>query len=418
MIAPSFSITATERVLPAMALNFTTAVLDSRVTFTRTGNTATVTNSSGYVVPINADLPRFDFNPTTLTCKGLLIEESRVNLLLRSEDFSTTWYNTDSSEQLNAIVSPGNTLTADKLVEGTLNVFHAIQQDIASVSLSSYTFSVFAKYGQRNIQLWFGFANVAGNPVANFDLQNGVLGTTSGSITSTIENYGNGWYKCSATVTSAVTVAFSCFIGLTTSPSAGRAQSYTGDGTSGAYIWGAQLEQGSFGTSYIPTVASQVTRTADTATMTGINFSSWYNASEGAVCCEFQLSNIAANNRIAFDLNDNGTNNRFAYRSITASGFDQLVVRSGGVTYATITSATSASASITKISSCYKINNFGLSKNAADALLDTAGDVPVGNSQIIIGSGFGGAEFLNGYLRKLNYYKQRLINAELAAFSK
>jgi hypothetical protein len=71
VITPSFGITATERVLPKLALDFTTASLDPRVTFTRTGNTATVTNSSGNVVGINADLPRFDYNPVTLACKGL-----------------------------------------------------------------------------------------------------------------------------------------------------------------------------------------------------------------------------------------------------------------------------------------------------------------------------------------------------------
>jgi hypothetical protein len=60
MITPSFALTATERVLPRLALDFTTASLDSRVTFTRAGDTATVTNSSGYVTAINANLPRFD----------------------------------------------------------------------------------------------------------------------------------------------------------------------------------------------------------------------------------------------------------------------------------------------------------------------------------------------------------------------
>jgi len=84
MISPSFSLTATERVLPRMALDFTTALLDPRITFTRTGNTATVVNSSGVIAAINADLPRFDFDPTTLVCKGLLIEETRTNLLLNS----------------------------------------------------------------------------------------------------------------------------------------------------------------------------------------------------------------------------------------------------------------------------------------------------------------------------------------------
>lgn len=84
MISPSYSLTATERVLPKLALDFTTAALDPRVTFTRSGNTATVTNSSGVIVSVNADIPRFDYNPTTLLCNGLLIEESRTNVLLNS----------------------------------------------------------------------------------------------------------------------------------------------------------------------------------------------------------------------------------------------------------------------------------------------------------------------------------------------
>ncbi len=90
MITPAFGLTATERVLPRLALDFTTASLDSRVTFTRTGNTATVINSSGYVTGINADLPRFDFNPVTLACRGLLIEEARTNSLKESNTFATS----------------------------------------------------------------------------------------------------------------------------------------------------------------------------------------------------------------------------------------------------------------------------------------------------------------------------------------
>ena len=67
-----------------MALDFTTASLDSRVAVARTGNTATCVNSSGNIALVNANLPRFDFNPTTLACNGLLIEEARTNLLLNS----------------------------------------------------------------------------------------------------------------------------------------------------------------------------------------------------------------------------------------------------------------------------------------------------------------------------------------------
>ena len=75
MITPSFALTATERVLPRLALDFTTASLDPRVTFTRALNTATRINSSGLVETVNADTPRFDYtlNPGG-ACKGLLIE--------------------------------------------------------------------------------------------------------------------------------------------------------------------------------------------------------------------------------------------------------------------------------------------------------------------------------------------------------
>lgn len=84
MITPAYAPTAVERVLPRLALDFTTGVLDARVTITRALNTATRINASGNIEAVNANLPRFDFEPSTLVCKGLLVEESRTNLLLNS----------------------------------------------------------------------------------------------------------------------------------------------------------------------------------------------------------------------------------------------------------------------------------------------------------------------------------------------
>ena len=92
MITPAYSPTATERVLPRLALDFTTASLDPRVTVTRALNTATRVNSSGDVEVVSANLPRFDFDPTTLVCKGLLIEETRTNLLRYSEAFDNVYW--------------------------------------------------------------------------------------------------------------------------------------------------------------------------------------------------------------------------------------------------------------------------------------------------------------------------------------
>lgn len=92
MITPSYALTATERVLPKLALDFTTASLDPRITFTRaTGasNPATFINSSGVITTATNNQPRFDYDPVTLVCKGLLIEESRTNVLLNSDTLST-----------------------------------------------------------------------------------------------------------------------------------------------------------------------------------------------------------------------------------------------------------------------------------------------------------------------------------------
>lgn len=83
---------------PKFSLDFTTASLDSSVAFSRAGNTATVVNSSGYVVGINANLPRFDYSPVTKVCNGLLIEEARTNAYLQSADFSQAiWVKTNGT---------------------------------------------------------------------------------------------------------------------------------------------------------------------------------------------------------------------------------------------------------------------------------------------------------------------------------
>jgi hypothetical protein len=84
---------------------------------------------------------------------------------------------------------------------------------------------------------------------------------------------------------------------MITSATAARNETYAGTNRQ-IYAWGAQVEAGAFATSYIPTVASQVTRSADSAVMTGTNFSSWYNASEGTFYCEAATVDIVSNKGI------------------------------------------------------------------------------------------------------------------------
>ena len=153
MITPSFSLTATERVLPKLALDFTTASLDSRVTFTRTTDAthpATYIGSDGLVASAANNQPRFDYDPVTLACKGLLIEESRANLLLQSNTFDTSWTATRASAVSQTVTAPDGSSSAFKLTEdSTASNTHFIQQNVTG-TLAAYTWSVYAKAGERN----------------------------------------------------------------------------------------------------------------------------------------------------------------------------------------------------------------------------------------------------------------------------
>jgi hypothetical protein len=406
MITPSFGLTATERVLPRLALDFTTASLDPRVTFTRTGNTATVTNSSGYIEPINANLPRFDFNPITLVCRGLLIEEARTNICLQSADFAITWTLLSATVSTNQINSPSNTLTADKIiVDNGAAMGSGITQTITTAA-ATYTFSAFAKIGEFNRVglLVRDNASAGNNASVIFSLVDGSITTaaatagtfTGASATSTL--VANGFYRVTLTFTSTGASA------LRTRVTVYDSVATTGDGTKGIFAWGAQLEAGAFATSYIPTEASAVTRNNDVATMTGTNFSSWYNASQGAITVWFDTN--ATGQGGVFSINNGSSAQRIDYRSGAASGYvfinGGLAMFLGSPTKGILRKA------------CVAIKNADFAGQVTGGTFRTATDaIPTGLSTLNIGSLDGPTHFVNGHIAKILYYPQRLINAEV-----
>lgn len=283
MITPSYAVTASERVLPRLALDFTTASLDNRVTVTRALNTATRVNSSGYIEGVNADLPRFDFEPTgTGVCKGLLIEESRANLLPYSEAFGdASWATFDASISGTPVSAPNNTLTAYALVENSTSSNHGVFKQFGTYGAGTYTFSVFVKANGRT---QFRLAQtVTATYSVDFDLSAVTATTSDGGATGTIQAFRDGYYRCTMTFTTVTSINMAFVIYLM---SAG-ATSYQGNGTSGIIPWGGQVEAGAFATSYIPTTTTSLTRNADVVSMTGTNFSSWFNASQGAFVAWF-----------------------------------------------------------------------------------------------------------------------------------
>jgi hypothetical protein len=227
-----------------------------------------------------------------------------------------------------------------------------------------------------------------------------ISGTFSGA--ASISFVGNGWYRCTVvyTTNTTTTTRVNYFASNTTSSTT------TGDGFSGIYIWGAQLEAAAFATSYIPTVASQVTRSADAASMTGTNFSSWYNAGEGTMYANFNT--VASTNfPQVFNLSDGGSSNSIV---IDAQSGVRAVVVVGGSIAALFTSSKTGSGDVVSLG--YKVNDFAASFNGAASVIDTIGTLPALTTATIGRSGSLN-NFLNGTIKKLAYYPIRCTNAQL-----
>jgi hypothetical protein len=353
--------------------------------------------------------PRFDYNPVTLAPRGLLIEEQRVNLLLYSEQFDNAgWTKTNSTITANATTAPDGTVTGDKhipnlaAVLGTSPAQTRVQQSPSATSGTSYTFSIYAKAGEFD-RIEFA---LLGTPTVSaiFSL---TLGTVISGTGASITPAGNGWYRCVLTITAGATGALSL---------RWTAQSSTvlvGDGTSGIFVWGAQLEAGSFATSYIPTVASTVTRAADVATITGTNFSSWYNASEGTVVVSADSSRGGTAGSARNFQFDDGT----SANNIRAAGASVLQVVDATVVQASLgpTPLIPFDGTAYKFASAYKLNDFASVTTGAVAT-DTSGTVPTAINQLALGSG-SGTNYLNGHIRTFTFYPSRLTNAQLQALT-
>lgn len=382
-------------ITPSLSINFTTASLNSRITFTRTtgaSNPATYVNSSGYITAATNNEPRFDYDPVMLACKGLLIEESRVNLLLQSNTFNTSWAATRASAVSQSVTAPDGSSSAFKLTEdSTASNTHFIQQNVTG-TLAAYTWSVYAKAGERN---WLCLnANDATNRFTYFDLANGTIGTNAAGNTASIQALENGWYRCVVSRTAANT-AISMRLFLATGD---NVNTYSGDGTSGLYIYGAQLEAGAFATSYIPTTTTTLTRNADVATMTGTNFSDWWQASKGGTVVQAVPSAVSGI-RPLVQYDDGTADNIIALRGNTTN--PELYVVNGGTPQAQLDAGIIAANTAYSLTGWWATNDCKARKDSGAVVTDDTATIPT-VTQARLGSD--GANYLNGHLESISYY--------------
>jgi hypothetical protein len=231
--------------------------------------------------------PRFDHDPTTGESLGLLIEESRTNSYKFSNDFTQSNYGSIVGNIPSpAYPGPGGATSATLIIPSGGNSAYNFGRSDAGTGPVIQTASIYAKAAGYTA---LGFNTITGgyvNDLTIFNLSTGtVFSAQPNSAGAYMEPVGDGWYRC--VIPSSV--AYSGAAGtqiiswyVIDQPSTGFG-SYTPNGTDGIYVYGAQLEQGSFPTSYIPTTGTALTRSADVAEITGANFSSWYNQSEGTI---------------------------------------------------------------------------------------------------------------------------------------
>jgi hypothetical protein len=390
---------------PSLDLNFAAnkSLVDNisgnnLITFSR-ASTGTFIGSNGLLQTAASGVPRFDHNPVTGESLGLLVEEARTNLLRQSSDLTTaSWTLTSVTRTANSTTAPDGTNTAVKIASTTGTFLSALEQSSVSVTAVPTTFSCYAKAAEAS---WFCLVGIqAGEAIAYFNLATGALGTRSAGTAHSITPVGNGWYRCSVTCASASSTRWGFFPGsadntLTPAPIG-----------NGVHVWAPQLEAGAFPTSYIPTVASTVTRAADVASITGANFSSWYNGSNVfSTYCEY----ISVNRPIGtvYHIGDTIDQNRALqlYDSTNFSLFEFNT--SPNVSFSTIKGLT--------VKTAFARQN-GNNAGAASGVIvgSSAGSVSVVPTQLSIGGNtFFSTRYLNSTIKRFAYYPVRLHESAL-----
>jgi hypothetical protein len=382
------------------------------------GSTATTyTRNNGGVFPA-----RFDYDPVTLAPRGILIEEQRTNLMLQSNAFSSAPWGPDTNTIMtaNSAVSPDGTTNAWKMaaVNGVISNGQR-QFNTKAASAITYTTSLFSKAAGYDWLQIAVFDGTNGNRYW-FNVRTGAVGTTSvigtgfTAVSASVTPAPNGFFRCAIIATSSTATQYDVYL----YPAAANGSNGTGNANGdGVFIYGAQLEVGAFATSYIPTVASQVTRSADVCNITAPMFTPWYSQSQGTMVVEFVSNGINTVSSSLAAISD-GTGNNILLPFINSGGVSFVSVLSGGATSASLNTGAVTVRAIAKHASAYQADSFAATLNGAAPTVDTAGPVPVGANVMNIGwaAPYGGL-YLNGWLRTIRYYPFRASNNQLQALT-
>jgi len=375
--------------------------------FTRSGS-ATRINSQGLIEEVGDGVSRLNYpmiDGKVVGCPHHILEPQRTNLITYSEDFSNAyWSKIGSSITSNAVISPDGTLNGSKLIENTATSAHLLYRFVTVPSNVDHTETLYFKKGERK----YAFISTTGFLVetAIFDIELGAVSYEGANIIDAkIEELANGWFKCQLT-TNTVTTSNAYQFGAS---SDGVSITYTGDGTSGIYIYGAQLEQGSFPTSYIKTNGSATTRQAETANNSGDVAT--FNDSEGVLFAEISALGEYIDPK-EITISDGSTINRVMI-TYPSAGNIRVNYRVGATNIFDHQHSISLT-DFNKIAIKWKLNDFRFYVNGIKIESSLNGSVMPNNTlnTLNFDSGDGGEDW-HGNTKQIQYYNSALTDSEL-----
>jgi hypothetical protein len=407
--------------IPAPSLNLNFAANKSLVddisgnnliTFTR-ASTGTFVGSNGLIQSAASGVPRFDHNPTTGESLGLLVEEARTNLVTYSTDLTNAvWTIANLTRSKETLAGPAGTVPYDKLTLGTFTASQGATYSLISPLTDGtiYSVSIYVKQGTCRY-VYLGFQRSSSSLVgAYFDLLTGagINGGLVSAADTSVTPVGNGWLRIQMKVANAGAGPNGNFFflpmttGTPTVDGSGN-RLYNGNGET-LYVYAPQVEAGSFPTSYIPTVASTVTRAADVASITGANFSSWYNQSAGT------FSILTSTVKAVYGTGILATYTNSSQEDVLyAGGPNNLEYYANG--FGVVAQATAGLGSKTATAISYNASQIALTSQGASpatapgSLSRTANNLEIGSRKTDY--------WLNGTIARLAYWPTRLYDQAL-----
>jgi hypothetical protein len=356
--------------------------------------------SSGYAETSDGRLVEFGSGVLRRTDKGVLVEGARTNLLTYSQEFDdASWAKVNATVTANATTAPDGTSTADLLVANTASAQHRLDQT-TTIAAAAHTYSVFLKAGGYN------FANIrVGSVGVGINLSDGTTNTLSAGCSVLVTALANGWYRLALTCTALGNDT----VRINVTDTATVAGSFTGDGTSGVYVWGAQLEAASFASSYVKSEAAAATRAADVVTAVPTSGTDY----PLSLYAEFERVVDTGGVEHIYQI-DNGTDTEAAVIRVNSS--DQANVRQivNNVEVANVSVAGAMGlATIYKIAARIQEDNVRIVRDGNLSSVDTSAPVPVTPTTVRFGrTTTTGSMFFN-YIRRAAIIPRALIDAEL-----